>query len=47
VVARTSSLGKGNLARSAGAREVVIEEITAAEYVRRAVTDHIASARKD
>ena len=41
IVARTSSLGKANLARSAGAREVVVEEITAAEHVRQVVIAHM------
>jgi CPA2 family monovalent cation:H+ antiporter-2 len=46
IVARLNSLGKGNLARSSGAREVIVEEITAAKYVRDAVMKELAS-RKD
>lgn len=41
IVARMSSLGQSNLARAAGAREVVVEEITAARAVRDAVMKHL------
>jgi len=41
IVARMSSLGQSNLARAAGAREVVVEEITAARSVRDAVMKHL------
>ena len=43
IVARTSSLGQGNLARSSGARDVVIEEVTAARLVRDAVVQHLGA----
>jgi monovalent cation:H+ antiporter-2, CPA2 family len=45
IVARLNSLGKGNLARSSGAREVVVEEITAAKYVRDAVMKELAGRK--
>jgi len=45
IVARLNSLGQGNLARSSGAREVIVEEITAARYVRDAVMKELASRK--
>ena len=41
IVARMSTLGQSNLARSSGAREVVVEEITAAMQVRDIVMKRI------
>jgi len=45
IVARMSTLGKSNLARSSGAREVVVEEITAAMQVRDIVMKRIEAER--
>jgi len=45
IVARMSTLGQSNLARSSGAREVVVEEITAAMQVRDIVMKRIEATK--
>lgn len=46
IVARMSTLGQSNLARSSGAREVVVEEITAAMQVRDLVVKRVESMKE-
>ncbi len=47
IVARMSTLGQSNLARCSGAREVVVEEITAANQVRDIVMKHIQKTKSE